>query len=50
MRPWVDSGRLRRDGVEIVKGPESHENGHFAWLLDPEGNKVELWQPVLPKG
>ncbi|KAB2910539.1 MAG: VOC family protein [Kofleriaceae bacterium] len=38
--------QLRRDGVEIVKGPESHENGHFAWILDPDGNKVELWQPM----
>jgi len=37
---------LRRDGVTIVKGPESHENGLFAWILDPEGNKVELWQPM----
>lgn len=38
--------QLRRDGVEIVKGPESHENGHFAWIMDPDGNKVELWQPM----
>ena len=40
--------QLRRDGVPIVKGPESHENGRFAWLLDPDGNKVELWQPMAP--
>lgn len=38
--------QLRRDGVEIVKGPETHENGHFAWIMDPDGNKVELWQPM----
>ena len=38
--------QLRRDGVAIVKGPESHENGRFAWLLDPDGNKIELWQPM----
>ena len=37
--------QLQRDGVPILKGPESHENGRFAWLVDPEGNKVELWQP-----
>jgi predicted enzyme related to lactoylglutathione lyase len=37
---------LRRNGVEILKGPESHENGTFAWILDPDGNKVELWEPV----
>jgi len=38
--------QLRRDDVEIVGGPESHENGHFAWILDPDGNKLELWQPI----
>ena len=36
---------LRAGGVEIVKGPESHENGKFAWIVDPDGNKVELWEP-----
>ena len=39
--------QLRADGVEILGGPESHENGKFAWVLDPEGNKVELWEPML---
>ncbi|MET0591154.1 MAG: VOC family protein [Polyangiaceae bacterium] len=38
---------LRRNGVAIVKGPESHENGKFAWILDPDGNKIELWQPMM---
>jgi len=38
--------QLRRDGVEIVKGPEADENGRFAWIMDPDGNKVELWQPM----
>jgi predicted enzyme related to lactoylglutathione lyase len=37
--------QLRADGVEIVGGPESHENGKFAWVMDPDGNKVELWEP-----
>ena len=39
--------QLRAAGVEIVGGPESHENGKFAWILDPDGNKVELWEPKL---
>ena len=39
--------QLRAGGVEIVGGPESHENGKFAWLMDPDGNKVELWEPML---
>jgi len=38
--------RLQRNGVEIWKGPESHENGKFAWILDRDGNKVELWEPI----
>ena len=37
---------LHAAGVEIVSGPESHENGKFAWIMDPEGNKVELWEPM----
>lgn len=37
---------LRRSDVQIVGGPESHENGKFAWIVDPDGNKVELWQPM----
>ena len=37
---------LRAGGVEIVGGPESHENGKFAWIMDPDGNKVELWEPM----
>ena len=38
--------QLQRNGVEILKGPESDENGKFAWILDPDGNKVELWEPM----
>ncbi len=38
--------QLRDAGVEVVSGPESHENGKFAWIMDPEGNKVELWEPM----
>ena len=39
--------QLRAADIEIVGGPESHENGKFAWIMDPDGNKVELWQPML---
>lgn len=38
--------QLKADGIEAVKGPESHENGKFAWIMDPDGNKVELWEPM----
>ncbi len=39
---------LANEGVEIVGGIEEHENGKFAWILDPEGNKIELWEPIDP--
>src|SRR5262245_15423375 len=38
--------QLRESGIEILQGPESHENGKFAWIMDPDGNKVELWEPM----
>ena len=40
--------QLKQNGVEIVSGPESAENGKFAWIMDPDGNKVELWEPMIP--
>ena len=40
---------LRAAGVPIVKGPDTDFNGIFAWILDPEGNRVELWQPTKIK-
>ena len=36
--------RLRAKGVAILKH-EDDANGRFAWIVDPEGNKVELWEP-----
>ena len=39
--------QLRAGGVEVLQGPESAENGKFAWIMDPDGNKVELWEPKL---
>ncbi|MEP6591968.1 MAG: VOC family protein [Gemmatimonadota bacterium] len=39
--------QLRAAGVEVVGGPDSAENGKFAWILDPEGTKVELWEPMI---
>lgn len=38
---------LKRSGIDILKGPESDENGKFAWIMDPDGNKVELWEPMI---
>jgi predicted enzyme related to lactoylglutathione lyase len=37
---------LREEGVTIVGGIEEFPYGKFAWIMDPEGNKIELWEPV----
>lgn len=37
---------LKNSGVEIIGEMEEYEYGKFAWILDPEGNKIELWEPV----
>ena len=39
--------QLQAAGIEAIDGPQSHENGKFAWVMDPDGNKVELWEPML---
>ena len=38
--------QLEVAGVPIDPDRQSHEYGHFAWITDPEGNRVELWQPL----
>ena len=40
--------QLRAGGVEILKGPDSDFNGKFAWIMDPDNNKIELWEPKAP--
>jgi predicted enzyme related to lactoylglutathione lyase len=37
--------RLASKGVAILKRDDKDPSGRFAWILDPEGNKVELWEP-----
>ena len=38
--------QLKANGIEVIKGPHADDNGTFAWIMDPDGNKVELWQPA----
>jgi predicted enzyme related to lactoylglutathione lyase len=38
---------LKRDGVIIVDSIESIDYGKFVHILDNEGNKIELWEPVV---
>jgi predicted enzyme related to lactoylglutathione lyase len=37
---------LSREGVEIDSERENSEFGRFAWITDPEGNRIELWEPA----
>ncbi len=37
--------QLTEAGIEIIRGPEYEENGAFTWIMDPAGNKIELWEP-----
>jgi len=36
---------LRSEGVQVEEKVEESEYGKFGWVIDPDGNKVELWQP-----
>ena len=36
--------QLRRGGV-VVEKVEDYDYGRFAWITDPEGNRIELWEP-----
>jgi predicted enzyme related to lactoylglutathione lyase len=36
---------LRAEGCNVLDKIDESEYGKFAWVIDPEGNKVELWQP-----
>jgi predicted enzyme related to lactoylglutathione lyase len=36
---------LRQEGVQIVGAMEEFSYGKFGWIMDPEGNKIELWEP-----
>lgn len=36
---------LRAEGCEVLEKVDESEYGKFGWVMDPEGNKVELWEP-----
>jgi predicted enzyme related to lactoylglutathione lyase len=37
--------KLKEKGVAVLKRDDSDPSGSFAWIMDPDGNKIELWQP-----
>ena len=38
--------QLKDEGVEVIDKIEKFEYGKFGWIIDPEGRKIELWEPV----
>jgi predicted enzyme related to lactoylglutathione lyase len=40
---------LREEGVVIAGEIEEYDYGKFGWIMDPEGNKIELWEPMDEK-
>ena len=40
--------QLRAAGVPVDDEVEEHEYGRFGWCVDPEGNRIELWEPAQP--
>ena len=37
--------QLKREGVDVDSKVESYDYGKFGWIMDAEGNRVELWEP-----
>lgn len=37
---------LKKEGVEVVGDMQEYDYGKFGWIMDPEGNKIELWEPI----
>ncbi len=40
---------LRREGVDVDEKTEESDFGKFGWLMDPEGTRIELWEPPIAK-
>jgi predicted enzyme related to lactoylglutathione lyase len=37
---------FKNEGVEVLGEIEEYSYGKFGWIMDPEGNKIELWEPL----
>ena len=37
---------LRREGCTVLDKTDESDFGKFGWVTDPEGNRIELWQPI----
>jgi predicted enzyme related to lactoylglutathione lyase len=36
---------LREEGCDVDPKTEESEYGKFGWVMDPDGNRIELWEP-----
>ncbi len=48
---WVENLKalleeFKKEGVTVVGEAEEYEYGKFGWIMGPEGNKIELWEPI----
>ncbi|MEI7488696.1 MAG: VOC family protein [Chryseobacterium sp.] len=37
---------LKENGVTVLNDIEAHDYGKFVHIIDPDGNKIDLWEPV----
>jgi predicted enzyme related to lactoylglutathione lyase len=40
--------QLRSAGLQVDERVEEYDYGNFGWVVDPEGNRIELWEPKQP--
>ena len=40
--------QLRANGCDVDEKVEESDYGKFGWVMDPEGNRIELWEPPAP--
>lgn len=40
--------RIEAKGVTVLRRDDADASGRFAWILDPDGTKIELWEPKAP--
>jgi predicted enzyme related to lactoylglutathione lyase len=40
--------QLRSEGIDVKVNTENYDYGKFGWVTDPEGNRIELWEPATP--
>lgn len=41
--------RVQEGGATVLEEREEHDFGRFGWFVDPDGNRVELWEPPEPE-